>query len=233
MAKGEKTFSTEGRSVKKFEFTPPTPGDYDFKLRTSKVAVARADGANKVPYINGVVLELLNSAKSEGGKNMQVYHSMFLRIDPDKDGVAAVDRGDGLVAFAKSLGVKMSNFPLITCKRGLQNGDVVDATIVSPQRVADWLKGLDGAVGRCRTKVRIGTGASEGKKFGAVDYFIESEESDEVEEDEDDETEESDDEADESDEDEESDDDEDEEEEAPKKSKVVPLGQKKLKKLKR
>lgn len=236
MAKGEKNFSSEGKKVVKFENTPPPIADYDFKFRASKVAVAKAEGPNKVPYINGSTFELLNTANKEGGKNRTLRARFFLRTDPNEvGGPSAVLRGDGLVAFSKSVGVKF-DLPVIPAKREDKDHNVVDCEILSPQRVAEWLKGLDGAVGKLHSKVEPDN-RNPNVKWGAVDYFIEAEvEADEEEDDEDeDTTEDSDeDESDESDEDEsdEDSDDEDEDEdedEKPKKSKVIPLGKKKKK----
>lgn len=232
MAKGEKNFSSDGQKIVRYESTPPPVADYSFKVRASKVTVAKADGPNKVPYINGLVLELLNTANKEGGKNRTLYHSLFLRTDPDADGHAAVNRGDGLVAFSRSIGMKF-DLPVIPSKRQNKEGDVVECAILSPQRVADWLKGLDGAVGKVHTKTRPDKN-DPSKKYGAVDYFIEGEvEADEEDEDEDDEDEAAaDDSDDDEDEDEAESDDEDtdeDEEEAPKKSKVLQPGEKKKK----
>jgi len=232
MAKGEKNFSSEGQKIVRYESTPPPVGDYSFKVRASKVTVAKADGPNKVPYINGMVLELLNTANKEGGKNRTLYHSLFLRTDPDADGYAAVNRGDGLVAFSKSIGMKF-NLPVIPAKRQDKEGNVLDCVILSPQRVAEWLKGLDGAVGKLRSKVQADYKDAT-KKYGKVDYFIEAEAEEDEDEDEDDELEEvdedeggdDDDEADDDDSDDSDDDDE-------RPSKVTPIGKEKSKKKKR
>lgn len=243
MAKGEKNFSSDGKKVHRFEFTPPPIADYSFKLRTSKVVVAKADGPNKVPYINGMVFELLNTAAKEGEKNRTIQHRAFLRTDPNGEYPAAVLQQDGLVALSKSVGVKF-DLPVIPAKRENKDHQIVDCEILSPQRVAEWLKGLDGAVGKLRTKLEPDQN-DPAKKWGKVDYFIEAEVEAEEEEDEDedeDETEEdSDDDSDDEDEgddedsDEEDSDDDDasDEDEAPKKSKVIPLGKKKAKKSKK
>ena len=243
MAKGESSFDASKRKVKRFDNKPPTPGEYDFKVRTSKAAITVADGVGKLPYINGVQFELLDSAENEGGKNRVLYKSFFLKVSPDADGVAAVDRGDGLVAFSKSIGVnlKLGEGAVIKKPAKDKNGKEYTALLLDPKKVAAWLKEQDGSKGSLRSKVRKDKDDPE-KQYGDVAYFIESEgadeedeeteeESEETEETEEDEDTDSDDEETEEDEDEdeevedeeesddeeEEDDDEEEEEPAPKK----------------
>ena len=185
MAKGESSFDASKRKVKRFDNKPPTPGEYDFKVRTSKAAITVADGVGKLPYINGVQFELLDSAENEGGKNRMLYKSFFLKVSPDGDGVAAVDRGDGLVAFSKSIGVnlKLGEGAVIKKPAKDKNGKEYTALLLDPKKVAAWLKEQDGSKGSLRSKVRKDKDDPE-KQYGDVAYFIESEGADEEEEDE-------------------------------------------------
>ena len=180
MAKGEMTYSSSDRKVSKFESNPPAPGDYDFKLRTSKLGVSVADGVGKVPYLSGIMLELLNTKTSEGGKNRVIFHRLFLRLDPAKDGVASVDRGDGLTALLKATGLTLKGVTATKMQRATDDGQMVDCVVLDPQKVALFLKANDGAGGQVHTKVTTW----QDKKRGEVDYFIEASGEEEEEEDE-------------------------------------------------
>jgi len=232
MAKGEMSFDASKRQVKKFVNTPLTPGEYDFKFRSGKAAITVADGVGKVPYINGCQFELMDSASTEGGKNRLIYKSFFLRVSPDADGVAAVDRGDGLVAFSKAIGVnlKLGEGSIVKKAAKDKKGKDVTVLMLDPKKVVAWLKEQDGSKGSLRAKNRKDQNDPD-VKWPDVDYFIEAEgmaDEDEELEDETEESEESEDEIDEEDEeDEESDEDEDEDEdEAPKKGKKAAPGKK-------
>ena len=103
MTTGERTWSSNGREVKKFENKPITPGEYDLKMGGDWVQKV-AEGTGKLPYLNGSV-EVLGTAATEGGKNRKVYHRLFLSLKPGGDGVVMPDRGNQLNGLAKGLGV--------------------------------------------------------------------------------------------------------------------------------
>lgn len=216
MAKGEMGFDASKRKVRRFDNSPPPAGEYDFKFRSSKATISVADGVGKLPFINGCQLELMDSASTEGGKNRIIYHSFFLGTTPPPGGeTAAVDGGDGIVAFSKAIGVNLKLGPGAVIKKAAKNKKGVDYTalILDPKKVVAWLKEQDGSKGTVRTKTRPDRNDPE-VKYGAVNYFIEAEEGSEEEEDEEleEESEETDEEDEEGEEDSEDEGDEDEDE---------------------
>lgn len=177
MATGESTFSSAGRTVKKFESKPlPIDVPYDFKVNSDWEKRCR-DGAGNLPYLNGS-FELLNTASAEGGKNRRVYAMLFLNMTPDKDGVVSVDRGNGLVALSQALGVELSGIKMIPKTKG-EGEDAKEVMILSPNAVLEWLKSLDGATGKLMLKNEKD---DKGNVRNKVDFFIAAEEGGETEE---------------------------------------------------
>lgn len=172
MTTGIKTFSSEGREVKKVEFTPPPVKDWDARLMLENLKIAVAQGVGKLPYID-VHIELLNSAIREGGKNLRLFHKFFVDLTPsDKDGAAMVDRQNGLVAFSKSVNTAL-NCDVVTKTKKNDDGTEKECEILEPDSVKRWLKQFDGVVFKLKSKIEKGTAGYSDK--GAVDYFIEAE----------------------------------------------------------
>jgi hypothetical protein len=178
MATGERSFTTAGRKVSKFESTPITPGEYELKPNFSKWEIKVSEEGSKLPYLNGP-MTVLGSAEKEGQKDRQVYCRFFLNTELGNDGVAGTDRGDGIVAFCSSAGVELK-VGLVRKMRGEKldkEGNVVKPAaavdVLNPQQALAWLKSQDGVVVRARIKNR----KWNDRVFSDVDYFIESDES--------------------------------------------------------
>jgi hypothetical protein len=168
MATGERKFSTAGREVKKYNFKPLTPGDWDLKVDASQAAIGKKNEPGKFPYINGIRFEALDSA-DEGGKNKLVFHMLFTSLKPGKDGSAMVDRQDQVVALAKALGEDSPDLPIITMPD--ENG--VKQDVIEPKALLAWLKSHNGKIIKAHTKIQKGDGTYEPRSV--VAYFIEAE----------------------------------------------------------
>lgn len=169
MAQGETTFSTEGRKTVKFVSTPlPTNVDYNFKLN-GDAEIRQADGVGKLPRI-AVSMDMLGTATKDGGKDRKVFVDFHLNLAPGKDGVAMVDRGNGIVAFAKSIGDVMAG---ITIKDAVYGEEEKPVQILSPKGVLAWLKAHEGATGQVRLRLEKDL---NGEQRNRVAYFIEQEE---------------------------------------------------------
>ncbi len=212
---GEKSFNASDRTVKKFNNTPLTPTKYEGKLLPG-LELKKAAGAGKLPYIFGMV-EILNTGK-DGGKNRKMTKMFFLNTSPDADGIAGVDRGDGIVAYSKAVGANLKCGVIEAMKevKGSTTGELTKVWILDPNAALKYLEGTAGTIHSFQTKNEA---AQDGTKWPKVDFYIEAEEEsgDEEDEDEDDESDDEDDEdeedVDEDDEEADEDDDEDEDEE--------------------
>lgn len=219
--KGEASFDSQSRKVKRFESTPLTPAEYEGKLLPG-VEIKKAAGKGKLPYAQ-CKLEVLNSAGKKGGKNRKMIKRFFLNTSPDADGVAGVDRGDGIVAYFNAIGSRLKAGVVKAMKevKGSKTGELTEVKIIDPDHAKKALEGTAGTVFKMRTKNDPSNKPGDNTLWPAVDFFIEAgEESEEEDEDEteEDETEETDEDEEGSDEDEDEDE-SDEEEEAPKKKK--------------
>lgn len=217
MAKGQKTFSSSGRKVVKLEFKPLPPGEYELKLNAKTLEIKTAAGPGKLPYINASV-EALGTG-GDSGKNRRVYHRFFLDTTPSKkDGVSMVERGAGLVAFARAGGVELDGIPVVAKTKINDDGSSEEHEILDPKAVLEFLKGLDGSVISAKVKVTPADG-NYGPK-NEIEYFIEGEPADSSDDEDEDEDEEDGESEDEEVEDEDGDD-EDEDEEVPAPKKLV------------
>lgn len=219
-ATGERTFNSSEQQVTRYENKPLPVADYRAKIRTDKAEIAVAQGPGKLPYINGVVFELMNTAQSEGGKNRTIRQRFFLNTSPDKDGKASVNRGAGVVALAKATGRQFKGVTLISRTKIDDAGNEKQVEILNPNQMLAWIKTLDGVVVKLKSK--NGKPTDDGVKWPEVDFFHEREVEEEDEDEEQDEDEEKDEETDDDesdDEDEDEDEDEEVEDEKPKKKK--------------
>lgn len=229
MAKGEKTFSTSGQQIKKFDRKPCPPGKYDLKLMSGRAEIKKAEsGRVRV----SVAFEALKSNKD--GKNYWVFNDFHLGLKPGKDGVIMANRGNGISAFCQAAGKKM-NAPIVEVTVTPDPKNDPDTTVqeeaLSAKYVLDFLKGLDGVIvsGEVKHERRqSGEVGPDGKpvvdaRIGAFEVKAaeadeEDEDEEENDEDEDTDEDESDDDEDSDDEDsEDADDDDDDEDEEPAK----------------
>ena len=153
---GERTFSTAGRTVVAPTFKPITPGTYTLKVG-SDAAVAKADKPDAVPYIN-LSFEVEGTAASEGGKNMRVFHRLFIGLKPGKDGVLNMDRENGLTAMAQSLNTEVEGVEVIEREANDADGNSVKLEYLNPKQLTEWIKGFAGTEVKARIKTEKGTG---------------------------------------------------------------------------
>jgi len=173
MTTGVKSFTTTGREVAKPEFPLITPGKYEARLEVSGARINVASGGGKLPYIS-CPIEVLNSAVREGGRNRKVFHNFFLSLAPGKDGVAMVDRQNGLTAFSRATGMPLTleDGGILTMQKANEDGTTTDVDVLNPQQVLKWLQQLDGVVFSAKVKTEKGTAGYPDKSV--IDYFIEA-----------------------------------------------------------
>lgn len=157
---GEKTFSAGGRSVTKFQFTPPKPGDYDLKIRGSSVAIGCKQEPGAVPYVK-VQLEALGSA-DEGGRNKILFHMFWLSTEPGAGGKAPVDFGGQITDLLKAMGedaalpLRVHNANVKVGKDASGNYETVtkDIDIIDPEALKKFLADHDGMIVRGKVRNR-------------------------------------------------------------------------------
>jgi hypothetical protein len=161
MTTGEKRFSTAGRQVKSgFPVIPQ--GEYELVLKPGS-EVRTADGPGKIPYVN-CQFEVLGTAKKEGGKNLTVYHRFLLGLNPGKDGIINMDRGNGLTAF--SAVVDQAIDAGITERDVEVDGSSVHQEFLNPREVVEFLNTLEGKTVRAYIKVKKSEGYDDSNEIG-------------------------------------------------------------------
>lgn len=107
MAKGEATYSSEGKKVQRFVNTPFPKGDYGLLLQGKGLEIRRSKekGPDAIPYI-ACRFEAQGTAK-DGGKNRLVFHNFFLSTKPGTDGVIMPERQGGIVEFMRANGQEL------------------------------------------------------------------------------------------------------------------------------
>lgn len=180
---GIKTFSSGGMAVTRFESKPVQPGEYEGVLRASKWEERKAEGAGKLPYLNGPI-ELFGTGE-DGGKNRVIFHRLWLSVVP-KDGKesAAVQGQDQSVALARALGEDLNGVPLLSGitqtlndKKGNKIGER-KTDILNPKALLQWIKNHDAQVFKLRVKTKKGEAGYSDQSV--VDYFIEADEAAEM-----------------------------------------------------
>ena len=177
-ATGERSWSSAGQTVKKFDRNPIPKGDYDLKLDAASAKVEKKPEPGKVPYI-AMSFPALGTATTEGGKDRRVFKNLFLHLTTGKDGVVNATRQGGILNLAQALGEEV-NFPIRTVpyqkfnKEGKPEGKMVKIDILDPEAVLAWLKSHDGAIVR-------GTVIVDNRRKGfdprnEIDYFHPAEE---------------------------------------------------------
>lgn len=166
MVAGEKSFTTEGRQVKKMDFAPLPNGDYDFKVLGSTADIRKGTEPKSVPYVT-VALEALGTAIAEGGKNRRVYHNFHLSLVPGNDGAINIDRPNGLTLFSKAIGEAF-----VGEDETVTTLDGTTVQVVKAEDVKRWLQSKDGMIVRAHTKVKTSKGYPDKAE---ISYFIEGE----------------------------------------------------------
>lgn len=237
--KGESSFDSNTRTVRKFVNVPLPVKEYEGKLLPG-ATIEKAPGQGKLPYIK-VKIEALNSASQKGGKNRTLQSMFFLNTTPNAKGNSHIESGDQLVAYCKSINTRLKCSCIPDTKIG-DDGAEQAVMILDPNKALKFIEGTAGTVFRFKSKNEPSM-QDKTVLWPKVDHFIEAdaegaeetEDEDEEadaddedetdDEDEADESEEDGDEDDDSDEDDEDEDEEvDEDEDAPKKASKVKQG---------
>ena len=167
MAQGDKSFNVSGQKVA--DSIPLIPkGDYTLKLKKYEIR-SKQGSPTAVPYV-AVTAEVEGTALSEGGKNRNIFFNILTSVLPSpKDGIANVNRSNGLVALARALAAETGDLPIV--ERDVTNeGDEQHQEFIDPKAITEWLAGLQGAEFRARIKE-----VKEQPPYGAkneVDRFL-------------------------------------------------------------
>jgi hypothetical protein len=167
MAQGEKTFSSDGRDVARFDRSPLRAGEWTGKLHSSKAEIGKKQEPGAIPYVKSVYFEALDSASEEGGSNKRVYQMFFLMLTPGKDGKLMPERQGQIIDLAQAVGVPF-NGGIVTTR----NAQGQAAEYLNPKDVVNYLKSLDGELVKFRSKIKKGSGGYDDS--ATVDYFIAS-----------------------------------------------------------
>lgn len=166
-ATGEKTWSSEGKTITKNEFKLIPKGEYTFKLQTAKANVGKSENPDSAPYVKGVSIKLQEDVGP--GVSQMVFVNVFVSLKPSaKDGKTMVERSNGLLALARALGQETPDFTILT----MQDSDGNEIEYLNPTQVADWLKSLDGSALQANIKVEKGRDGYADKN--AVAFFVEA-----------------------------------------------------------
>lgn len=212
---GEKKWSSKGRETKKSTFEPLPPGEYEFKILGSTFEKRKKQEPGSIPYVTGRF-----EVMGQDSKRL-LFPMFFLGVDAGKDGVANVERANGLLGLSQAVAQELD-----ASIRTLKNKDGADVNILNPDDVVNWLKSLDGTIVKAVIKVRK---QKDRDPQNEIVNFVPAEVTSSIDEDEDEEVEveETEAEVDELDEDEDAEEaveeDEDEETPAPKKVSKLPV----------
>lgn len=159
---GERTFSTAGRTVKAKTFPLIPPGNHMGPLGSDS-SVGKADKYDAVPYVN-VSFGVNGTAQAEGGKDMRVFHMLFLSLKPGKDGEVNTDRPDGITALAQALNTQVEGVEIIEREvTDPESGETKKLEYLNPKQVQEWLKSFAGTEVGFRVKTEKGTGGYSDK----------------------------------------------------------------------
>jgi hypothetical protein len=180
MAKGETTWSSKNATVKKSNFEPVPPGDYELKLDASKADVRKAQGEGKFPRV-AVAFTVVGSAKG-GGRDRLVFHDFYVRIQPNEKGNVLVEMSGQIVAFAKALPAE------VNVKTTMFNGE----RILDPIALKKWLQNRDGEIVKGRVRIEKDLNNEPRNRIASFEEADEAAEEEEVDDEETDEDEEAD-----------------------------------------
>lgn len=159
---GERTFSTTDRNIVAPKFPQVPAGNHTGDLG-GDATVAKSDRWDAVPYVKSS-FTADGTAQAEGGKDLRVFHMFFLGLVPGGDGVANVDRPDGITAAAKAMGTAMEGVEIIT--REVENpetGEKKTLEYLNPKQVVEFLNNMKGTKVSYRVKIEAGTKGYEDK----------------------------------------------------------------------
>lgn len=152
---GERTFSFEGRTVVKPAPRLIPPGTHTLQIG-SDASIAMAKRGDAVPYVN-ISFAVQGTATSEGGKNLRIFHRLFLSLAPGKDGKLSLDRESGLLAMAQAMGTLPPECTVVEREGNDAEGNAVKLTYLNPKQVVEWLQTFAGTELQARVKTEKGT----------------------------------------------------------------------------
>lgn len=171
MAQGESRWNPKDRQVVTNEFPTAPTNDYVLKAKSGKWMVGCKDEAGAIPYVHGQV-ELLNTAKEEGGKNISMLLPMYLTLTPKKeDGKPAVDLAGGITDLCQKLHAEVPD--TVTVKTFNATEDRGQTEALEAKAVKDFLNSLGEFVIKAHVKLNPAKGGWPAKN--QVAYFIEDE----------------------------------------------------------
>jgi hypothetical protein len=181
MAVGEKSYDFRGMKTVKYENTPIPPGKYRAVLKGSEASIQKSNKNPDIPAWVTIPFEILDTAKSEGGKNRTLIHALWCSLKEGKDGAVSPQRGDGLFALAKALGEDPGTFDQQVNVAAGVDDEGNDIDVIDQRFVKEWLSEQDGKELGLVIKSRSYTGDGGTKvKTHSVDFFEEIEMSDDV-----------------------------------------------------
>lgn len=163
---GEKSFSMSSQEKKKRVFDPIKAGDYDLKLKGDVCEMRTSTNAEpgKPPPVPRISLrfEALNSAAEEGGKNALIFHDLYLKTEPGKDGIITFTTADQLKGLCDALGEQLDGIPTVKYK---------GISILDPRVVLKWVKAHDGEIVRAHIALQKGTTKYPGDKNRLTEFL--------------------------------------------------------------
>lgn len=175
MPLGETGYTSKGVTIERFTFEPLPTNDYQLRLVTEHLEVAKSKDTGSVPYVNGLRLEALDTATTEGGKNRLIFARLFGGLTSGKKGKCAFEMPNGPVALARALGAELE-VPADAIKTVPEyvNGEPTGNAVkyVDPKFIISWLKANEGMV--VRAHVRKVKKADQDAK-NELAYFIPAE----------------------------------------------------------
>lgn len=172
MAQGETKWNPKERTVVVNEFPTAPTNDYVLRTKAGKWMVACKDETGAIPYVHGQV-ELLNTAKEEGGKNISMLLPMYLTLTPKKeDGKPAVDLAGGLTDLTQKLKAEVPDTVVIKTFAAIPDvrGEV---QALDAKAVKDFLNSLGEFIIKAHVKLQPANKGWPAKN--QVAYFIEDE----------------------------------------------------------
>lgn len=159
MAKGESTWSSRGKQPAKPESKPLPDGKYTLQFVADWTQKC-SNNEGSIPYLNGSFK--VQGTAGASGKDRRVFAMIFLGLAPGKDGIAMVDRSNGLLGLLRAVGTEV-DFPSTTI-----NGK----ELLNPGAVKQWLNSLEGTTVEAMIKIEKGTDGYADKN--RISYFIET-----------------------------------------------------------
>lgn len=171
MAQGESRWNPKDRQVVQNEFPTAPTNDYVLRAKANKWMIGCKDETGAIPYVHGQV-ELLGTAKEEGGKNISMLLPFYLTLTPRKeDGKPAVDLAGGLTDLCQKLKAEVPDTVIVKTFPGTDERGQCEA--LDAKAVQTFLNGLGEFVIKAHVKLNPAKGGWPAKN--QVQYFIEDE----------------------------------------------------------